>query len=315
VHSALASHARRASPRASFTKTRSAPRHPTRGRRAGYAGRPPGRRMRNACGDRPPMRPPGPRSPPGPARRMKRTAGRGLKLRCVKTVEPDRHTQAGQDVEEREDDQVRSARSIPSQNHRVAPGRRSAREVEAEAKRVTATVGCCWRCRLPPSRLDRCGVRLAVDPGPRRSGQPRPAEPATGRCARPSPSRALPCFRGDDASPPSCLPRNLPTIASPDSADYPVKSMRTKARLSRPSKAALVPARQGWSFACSATLRWLSSACPPADIHLDAARLRVREPLLHDGVEREGGARRLLREREQPRSRSRLPQGCAASSR
>ena len=64
----------------------------------------------------------------------------------------------------------------------------------ARPERVTATVGCCWRCRLPPSRLDRCGVRLCVDPRPRRFGRPRPAEPATGLCARFSPSRALPCF-------------------------------------------------------------------------------------------------------------------------
>jgi hypothetical protein len=52
---------------------------------------------------------------------------------------------------------------------------------------------------------------------------------------------------------------NLPAIANPDSADDPVESTRAKTRLSRPSKAALVPARQGsWSFACSATTRWVS---------------------------------------------------------
>jgi hypothetical protein len=118
--------------------------------------------------------------------------------------------------------------SFPPRTTGSRPDDVAAREVEAEAKRVTATVGCCWRCRLPPSRLDRCGVWLGEDPRPRRSGSPRPAEPATGLCARPSPSRALPCFRGGDASPPSCLPRDLPAIASPDSADYPVESTRAK---------------------------------------------------------------------------------------
>jgi hypothetical protein len=81
---------------------------------------------------------------------------------------------------------------------------------------------------------------------------------------------------------------DLPAIASPDSADYPVESTRARTRLSRPSKAALVPARQGkWSFACSATLRWVPDAfrytAAPAALWRVDATPKLRSFLLDRG--------------------------------
>jgi len=92
-------------PTCACRKTRSAPRHPTPRSTCWLCGRPAGRRMRDACGDRPPMRSAAPRSPPG--QRGQDEANRRSRPEAPvrdEPIGPDRHTRAGQDVEEREDD-------------------------------------------------------------------------------------------------------------------------------------------------------------------------------------------------------------------